>query len=47
MCRTTFFFSKAVSEEKWTGVQEGRAVIKGQAASLMAPFGFSGDLQIT
>lgn len=47
MCRTTFFFSKAVSEEKCTGVQEGRAVIKGQAASPMAPFGFSGDLQIT
>lgn len=47
MCRTTFFLAKAVSEEKWTGVQEGRAVIKGQAAPLMASFSFSGDLQIT
>lgn len=38
MCRATFFFSKAVLGEKWTGFQKGRAVIKGQSASMMEPY---------
>jgi len=39
VCTATSLFSKAVLGERCPGFHKGRAVIKGQSASLTDPFG--------